>query len=336
MGLLVGAFCALPMAAVLVAAALAQGDTLAHLADTVLPRYTLTTIVLVCLVALGTFVVGTSAAFLVVMCDFPGRRIFEIALIIPLAFPAYVLAYAYTHILDHPGVVQTLLRDVTGWGPRDYWFPEIRSTGGAAAMLIVVLYPYVYLLTRAALIAQSASYLYAARSLGRSPLRSALGVYLPLVRPAIAAGVLLATMETLADYGTVAYFGVQTFATGIYTSWFSMADRGAAAQLAVGLLAFALFLAALERWSRRSARYTAARQSAGIQRVPLTGVARWIAVAWLSSPVALGAVIPVIALWSMALTSEQNLLSDRYLGFVQNSLVLATVAACATVAAAVL
>ncbi|MEM6906738.1 MAG: iron ABC transporter permease, partial [Pseudomonadota bacterium] len=236
---------------------------------------------------------------------------------------------------DHPGIVQATLREVTGWGPRDYWFPEIRSTGGAAAMLTIVLYPYVYLLTRAALLSQRSSYLSAARSLGRAPLGAVLSIYLPLVRPAIAAGILLATMETLADFGTVAYFGVQTFATGIYTSWISLADRGAAAQLALGLLSFALLLALLERWSRRSARYHTGPQSDTLPRFELTGRWRWAAVGFLSLPLLLGVVIPVISLWNMALISEQDLLSRRYIGFIQNSLILASVAALVTVSAAI-
>jgi len=222
---LIAAFCLLPMVAVLFAAISAQSDTLAHLADTVLPRYIGTTVLLVILVGAGTFLLGTVTAWLVVMTEFPGRRVLEVMLVIPLAFPAYVMAYAYTHVLDHPGIVQTTLRDITGWGPRDYWFPEIRSVGGAAAMLVLVLYPYVYLLARAAFLSQSATTFLAARSLGRTPRGAFWSVSLPMARPAIAAGVLLAAMETIADFGTVSYFGVQTFATGIYTSWFSMASR---------------------------------------------------------------------------------------------------------------
>jgi iron(III) transport system permease protein len=141
--------CLAPIIAVAVAAASGTMSTWDGLMDTVLPRYTLTTIELVLLVGIGTACVGTGGAWLVTACEFPFRRTFEVALALPLAFPAYVLAYAYTDLLDHPGPVQTWLRAVTGWGPRDYWFPEIRSLGGAAAMLTFVLYPYVYLLARA-------------------------------------------------------------------------------------------------------------------------------------------------------------------------------------------
>ncbi|SDY10355.1 ABC transporter permease [Citreimonas salinaria] len=330
----VALICALPHLGVLAAALSGQGDTLPHLLDTVLPRYAGTTVALVVLVGAGTFVIGTGAAWLVVMTDFPGRRWLEIALVIPLAFPAYVLAYAYTDLLDHPGLVQTALRDLTGWGPRDYWFPEIRSLGGAATMLTLVLYPYVYLLARAAFVGQSATTFYAARALGRSPTRAFLSVSLPMARPAIAAGVLLAAMETIADFGTVSYFGVQTFATGIYQSWFSMADRAAAAQLSLGLLTFALILAAMERTSRGRARYDAGRRQEVMARMSLTGARAWAATAACAIPVLFGLVVPVLALAFMAAGSGQDLLSERYIGFVRNSLVLAAAAALVTVGAA--
>jgi iron(III) transport system permease protein len=218
----IAAVCALPMVAVAIAALSGGTDTVQHLISTVLGRYTLTTLALVVMVSIGTFAIGVGSAWLVTMTRFRGVRFFEIALVLPLAFPAYVLAYAYTSVLDHPGIVQTVLRDVTGWGPRDYWFPDIRSLGGAALMLILVLYPYVYLLSRAAFLQQSGTTFLAARALGSSAWAAFFKVSLPLARPAIAGGVLLAVMETIADFGTVAYFGVQTFATGIYTSWFSL------------------------------------------------------------------------------------------------------------------
>ena len=329
-------FCLLPFIAVALASFSGDTDTLRHLASTVLDNYIRNTGALVFFVGFGTFMIGTGAAWLVTMTDFPGRRWLEVALVIPLAFPAYVLAYAYTHLLDHPGIVQTTLRDVTGWGPREYWFPEIRSLGGAAVMLILVLYPYVYLLARAAFMGQSATTFLAARSLGKSPLGAFLSISLPLARPAIAAGVLLTMMETIADFGTVSYFGVQTFATGIYNSWFSMADRGAAAQLSLGLLAFALLLAMLERANRGRARFSNGKRQDVIARIPLTGFSKWGALILCGLPVMLGVIIPVLALSVMAVGSEQNLFSPRYVHFIKNSLTLAAIAAVVTVAAAVL
>ncbi|WP_255731615.1 iron ABC transporter permease [Phaeobacter sp. B1627] len=324
----------------MVAVAIAAGSggiaTISHLAETVLPRYALTTVYLVALVSIGTFSVGVGAAWIVTMTRFPGVRIFEVALVLPLAFPAYVLAYAYTFLLDHPGIVQSTLRDVTGWGPRDYWFPEIRSLGGAALMLVLVLYPYVYLLARAAFLQQSASAFLAARALGDSSWRAFWRVSLPMARPAVASGVLLAVMETIADYGTVAYFGVQTFATGIYTSWFSIGDRSGAAQLALCLLSFALLLAVAERVSRGKARYHhAGKQQAALPPVELKG-GKAIGVMMLCAlPVALGFLLPLISLSLMGLQSEQNLLSRRYIAFISNSLTLASIAAALTLVAAI-
>lgn len=335
LALAVAAFCLLPHIAVLIAALTSDTETLQHLAGSVLDDYARNTAGLVVIVGLGTFLIGTGAAWLVTMTDFPARRLLEIALVIPLAFPAYVLAYAYTHILDHPGVVQSMLRDLTGWGARDYWFPEIRSLGGAAMMLILVLYPYVYLLARAAFLGQSATTFLAARSLGKSPMMAFLSVSLPLARPAIAAGVLLSMMETIADFGTVSYFGVQTFATGIYNSWFSMADRGAAAQLSLGLLTFALLLAMLERSNRGRARFSNGKRQEVIARIPLKGSSKIAAMVLCGLPVMMGVILPVIALVVMATGSEQDLLSRRYIGFITNSLTLASIAAVVTVIVAV-
>ncbi|MFK7753400.1 MAG: ABC transporter permease [Sedimentitalea sp.] len=332
----VAAMCLLPMLAVVVAAVTGGTGTIVHLLDTVLAGYAMTTLTLVVLVAIGTFAIGVGAAWLVTMTRFPGVRVLEIVLVLPLAFPAYVLAYAYTYLLDHPGIVQSTLRDVTGWGPRDYWFPEIRSVGGAAVMLVLVLYPYVYLLARAAFLQQSSAAFLAARTLGASGWRAFFAVSLPMARPAIAGGVLLAVMETIADFGTVAYFSVQTFATGIYTSWFSMADRAAAAQLALCLLTFALFLAVLERTQRGQAQYhQAGKRHVAMPPAELQGWKAALALGLCLVPVVFGFALPAVVLFDMGLGSEQNLLSRRYVRFIKNSLTLAGVAAVLTLLAAV-
>ncbi|MEN8935119.1 MAG: iron ABC transporter permease [Planktotalea arctica] len=332
----VAALCTLPYLAVLLAALSGSTETLTHLMETVLWRYTWDTLILVSCTMFFSALIGTGAAWLVTMTEFFGRRWLEIALALPLAFPAYVLAYGYTHILDHPGIVQSGLRSLAGWGPRDYWFPEIRSLGGAAAMLTLVLYPYVYLLARAAFATQSGSAFLAARMLGKTPMQAYFSVSLPMARPAIAAGVLLVAMETIADFGTVAYFGVQTFYVGIYTSWFAMADRAAAAQLSLGLLAFALLLAFLERFSRGNASYVDNQRQPPMERIRLGGSSEILVFTLCFIPVLLGVIIPVITLFTMALGSEQDLLSPRYLGFIRNSVVLASVAAAVTVGAAML
>ena len=329
--------CLLPIIAVVIAAFLGTTETLSHLTDTVLGRYTTTTLILVGLVGFGTAVIGTGAAWLVVMTRFPGVRIFEVTLALPFAFPAYVMGYAYTDFLDHPGAVQTALRSITGWGPRDYWFPEIRSVGGAALMLILVLYPYVYLLARAAFLRESATANLAARTMGRGPWGAFWRVSLPVARPAIAGGVLLAVMETIADFGTVSYFGVQTFATGIYTSWFSFADRGAAAQLALCLLGFALLLAVLEQVQRGAARnHAAGKRFERMAPSVLRGWRRWSAMVFCGIPVFFGFILPLVVLFEMSLGSEQDLFSSRYMGFISNSVIAAGTAAVLTVGAAVL
>lgn len=317
-----------PIVAVVIAALGGSFETWGHLAETTLPRYSVNSVILCLLVAIGSAMIGTGAAWLVTMTRFPGVRVFEIALALPLAFPAYVLAYAYTDFLDHPGVVQTMLRDLTGWGPRDYWFPEVRSLPGAALMLTLVLYPYVYLLARAAFLQQSATAFLAARALGCGYLGAFFRVSLPIARPAIAGGVLLAVMETLADFGTVSHFGVQTFATGIYRSWFSMGDRAAAAQLAFCLLLVALLLALLERVQRGGARrYNTGKRFETFAPIKLTGWHAASAFILCGLPVLFGFVGPVVVLAEMAVGSEQNLLSERYLGFIRNSFVLAALSA---------
>ncbi len=331
------ALCILPMVAVAIAAVSGGLDTVGSLWSTVLPRFMGNTAALVVIVAVSTAVMGTGAAWLVTATEFTGRKVLEIALALPLAYPAYVLAYAYTDFLDHPGWVQATLRDLTGWGPRDYWFPEIRSLGGAAAMLSFVLYPYVYLLARAAFLQQSATAYIAARTLGHGAWSAFFRVSLPIARPAIAGGTLLAIMETLADYGTVSYFAVQTFATGIYQSWFSFFDRAAAAQLAFCLLIVALILASLERAQRKHQRHhDAGRRFETMQRVELRGKAAFGAQVFCLLPVLFGFLLPTGLLVTMAWGSGQIMFSPRYLGFLQHSLTLASIAAVFTVAAAII
>ena len=334
---IVAAACVAPMLAAAIAALTGDLATWRGLAATVLPGFARNTLVLVALVTLGVVAVGAGAAWLVTMYRFPGSRVLEVLLVLPLAFPAYVLAYAYTDILAHHGPVQSGLRALTGWGPRDYWFPNLRSLPGAAAMFVCVLYPYVYLLARAAFAGQSATAYLAARSLGRGPATAFLRVSLPMARPAIAAGALLAVMETIADYGTVAHFAVPTFATGIYQAWFAMQDRAAAAQLALCLLAFALVVAAIERAQRGEARAHLRGATLGtMEPARLAGLRGWAASFFCFLPVLVGFLAPVVILGRMALRAGQSPFEPRYLGFLTNSLTLACMAAVVTVAGAVL
>ena len=331
------AICVIPILAAAISAFTGDLDTWTNILSSVLPRYTATTLILVAIVGISSAIIGTLTAWLVTVYRFPGQRWLEVALALPLAFPAYVLAYAYTYLLDHPGPVQTWLRAVMDWGPRDYWFPEIRSLGGAAAMLTIVLYPYVYLLARASFKQQSANAFLVARTLGRSPMRAFWRVSLPMARPAIAGGALLAVMETISDYGTVAFFNVQTFATGIYQSWFSLGDRPAAAQLSLCLLGFALLLAGLER-AQRGKTKTAGKGARfeQVERPQLTGLPGLAAMLICLAPVLLGFLIPVVMLGSMAIGSGQSVLDPRYLDLMRNSVFLASVAAVLTVIGAIM
>lgn len=277
--------------------------TWTHLAQTVLPDYVANTLWLVVLVGLGAGVGGTATAWLVANRRFPGSSVFEWALLLPLAMPAYVMAYAYTDFLQYAGPLQTLLRDTFGWSRGDYWFPDVRTVGGAAAMFVFSLYPYVYLLARTGFVERPPALAEAARTLGMNRRRVFWRVELPLARPAIAGGVALALMETLADYGTVAYFAVDTFTTGIYRAWFSLGDRAASAQLATALLGFIVAAIAIERYSRRAARVAAGgrgRLVALSTKPALTGLRAVLATVACVIPLALGFVIPVILLLQLA------------------------------------
>ena len=308
-----------------------------HLLQTVLPAYVRDTLSLAVGVALGVSALGVGSAWLVTRYEFPGRGVFEWALVLPLAMPAYVLAYTYTDLLQFVGPVQTQLRAWTGWGYGDYWFPPIRSLGGAAAMLALALYPYVYLLVRTAFLERGGSLFEAARSLGCGPWQGFLRVALPLARPAWAAGVALALMETLADYGTVSYFGVQTFTTGIYRAWFSLGDRHAAVQLALVLLVFVVLLLVFERRSRAARRYHD-RRPGGAQppRQPLSGLAALLAALAVAVPLVLGFVVPVTRLAWLALFEAEAGWAPANWRLLEHSVLLAGSAALVATALALL
>lgn len=324
----------LPLAALLVSAFAGSSGAFAQSAAYVLPIAVSTTLALAALVAAGVLAVGVSTAWLVTMCEFPLRRVLSWALVLPLAMPAYVGAYAYTYLLQHPGPVQTLLRDVTGWGPRAYWFPEIRSLGGAAFVLTMVLFPYVYLITRAAFLQQSASAFEASRTLGRGPWRAFVEVAMPLARPAIVAGLALAVMEAMADYGTVAHFGLQTFTTQIYSAWFAMGDRTAAVQLALVLVSFVVLVMALERVGRRGQRFHEARAGRPMVRMELSGWRAAAAFAVCASPVVFGFLLPAATLAALAVAMDVAPWEARMLVLIEHTVSLAAIGAAVTVGVA--
>lgn len=313
------------------------GPTWSHLAATVLPEFIRNTMILCVVVGLGVSSIGVTCAWLTTMLDFPGRRIFEWALVLPLAMPAYVMAYVYTDFLQFVGPLQSGLRELTGWRAGDYWFPDVRSVGGAAAMFTFVLYPYVYLLARTAFLERAGGMLEAGRSLGLGPWRCFFRVSMPLARPALVAGTALALMETLADFGTVAYFGVQTFTTGIYRAWFSLGDRIAAAQLSALLLGFVVLVLMLEQASRGRARFNnTSRHQVLPVRTRLSPVAGLIACLACLMPLLFGFLLPGGLLLDMAFSEGDAQFGVRFVELARNSFVLASVSALVAVGLAVL
>ncbi len=298
----------------------------AHLFATVLFPYLTNTALLVVIVGIGAGIIGTSTAWLVTNFSFPGHRVFEWALLLPMAMPAYVVAYVYTDLLDYSGPIQTGLREMFGWQTkRDYWFPEIRSLPGAACMLILVLYPYVYLLTRSSFVKQARCYLDASRLLGRGPVSSFFSTALPLVRPALVVGLALVSMETIADYGTISYFGVQTLSAGVFDVWLNKQSSAGAAQLALLMLTVVLTLLFLERYFRRELT-TADRRARFDELVhprlrPLQGM---IASFVCFLPLLLGFLLPAIILLNFSLSYWEQAWTSKFVSSLFTSLKLST------------
>jgi iron(III) transport system permease protein len=298
-----------------------------HLFDTVLKDYITNSLLLMAGVGAGTLILGVSAAWLTAMCEFPGRRILSWAFLLPMAMPAYIIAYTYTGILDFSGPLQTALRDTYDWQYGDYYFPEIRSLGGAICMLSLVLYPYVYMLVRVAFLEQSTAVLEASRNLGKKPWQTLFLVALPMARPAIVAGVSLALMETLADYGTVAYFGVSSFTTGIFRTWYGLGELTTAAQLCAFLMLFVFALIMAERWSRQRLRFHHHSAQKKMARLQLSGWRSILAMSIGSLIIFLGFILPAAQLSIWASTGWQEKLNADFLRLLFNSFALAAIAA---------
>lgn len=319
----------LPIAAVVWMALNPAENIWPHLIATTLPRYLTNSLVLMLSVGVFTAAVGAGTAWLVTMYRFPLSRWLEWLLLLPLAVPAYVGAYALVDFLEYAGPVQTGLRGLFGWETaRDYWFPEIRSRGAAVLVLSAALYPYVYLLSRAAFREQSGSMLEVARALGAGHARRFLAVGLPLARPAIAAGAAIAMMETVNDFGVVDYFAVQTLTTGIFSVWLESRNAGGAAQIASVVLILILVLLALEKISRRKLRFHATgRQMRVATPTPLTGIAAFAATALCLLPFVVGFVLPVGVILSHALDARGGWLNPDLLRALGNTLAVGGAAA---------
>ncbi len=329
---LITAIVALPVLSVIFLAFFPEENIWPHLIDTTLPRYLWATIQLMVGVGAITLVIGLSTAWAVTMCEFPGRKFFEWAMLLPFAIPAYVIAYVYTSLLDYAGTVQRTLRDWFGWqNASDYWFPEIRSLEGATLMIGLVLYPYVYLLARAAFLEQSPSLFAVSRSLGHSALSTFFRVVLPIARPAVAVGLSLVLMETLNDFGTVDFFAVQTLTAGLFDTWMNLGNLGGAAQIATVMLAFVVILVTLERYSRRRQQQYAARDNREpIQRFAMSFPRQLICLVVCAIPFAFGFLVPAGTLGLYAWEYFEESWNPDFIQNTLNSLFLSGTAAMTT------
>ncbi|MEM7045307.1 MAG: iron ABC transporter permease, partial [Pseudomonadota bacterium] len=336
LALIVASIVGMPVLVVALSVLVPDVDVWHHLATTVLGDYVSNTFALIFGVGIGVTVIGVSTAWLVAMCRFPGQRIAEWALLLPFAVPTYIMGYTYTDFFQFAGPFQTTLRDLMGWTRDDYWFPQIRTVGGAIFVMTMVLFPYVYLLARTAFLSQSRCLLDVSRTLGRTPWRHFVEIGLPMARPAIAGGVALALMETVADFGTVQYFGINTFTTGIYRTWFALGEPIAAAQLSAMLMVFVLVILWLERHHRGEARYDHTTAMRPLKCYELTGVKKYMATAVCWLPIILGFVLPVAVLVSMTIEQGDAMFLGKFWTLARNSFSLAALSALLIVGVAIL
>ena len=323
--LLIVAIVLFPILTVLSRVFVSSGGVWGQLADTVLPLYIQNSLIMVGGVLTLATLIGVTTGWLVAAHDFPGRRVFEWALMLPLAMPAYVIAYVYFDRLAYWGPVQTWLRANFGWGRGDYWFPQMASLPGAIVLMALVLYPYVYLLSRAAFLGQSQDMMESARTLGHSRASAFRRVALPMAWPAIAAGAAFVAMETLAEYGAMVHLGVQTMTTGIFRTWFGRGSPEAASQLAALLVCFVATAFLVERVIRGSRRFDANRggRSRSLVRVRLGRGAGALAAVICLVPVLLGFLFPAAELLRLAIIAGDPFWGPRFFAFIRNSVIMA-------------
>lgn len=328
----------LPVLALIFSAFSADGDLFRHLADTVLLDYLGNTSGLVLGVVLLSLLFGVPTAWLVAMCQVPGRRALQWALMLPMAMPSYIVAYVYTDLLDYSGPLQAGLRSLFDWqSPADYWFPAIRSLGGAAWVLALVLFPYVYLLARASFLEQSVSLIHSSRLLGCTPWQSFRRLSLPLARPAIMVGASLVAMETLADFATVHFFAINTLTTAIYDTWLGYGSLATAARLSCLMLLAVVLLIALERRSRQ--RQQVFQKSMGHEqplRYPLKGASRLLAGLWCWGLVLAGFGLPFVILLDYGVRYFALSWTPEFVRFAGNSLLISALTALLAMAIALL
>lgn len=304
------------------------GDLFSHLFATVLPTYTLNTLLLVIGVMGLSLFFGVPSAWLMAMCRVPGEKWLQWALVLPLAMPGYIVGYIYTDWFDYSGPIQQWLRDITGWTASDYWFPDIRTLFGATYVLALVLYPYIYLMSRSAFMEQNVSLLQSARLLGCSSFESFRRVSLPLVRPAVAVGLSLVAMETLGDFGTVSYFAVNTLTTAVYDTWLGYSNLGAAAKIsAIMLVVIVLFLSG-ERYSRRKQKlFQTSYTSREDVRYELRGWQKIGAILWCWGLVSVAFILPLLQLASYAYDYFTQSWTSEFKTYALSSLKISVIAA---------
>ena len=322
--LFVAALVSLPIVVTLLSLAQPAGPIWEHLRDTVLNEYLLNTLALMMLTGGLSLLLGVTTGWLVGACQFRGRATLSWLLMLPLASPAYIVAYVYTDLLEVSGPVQTTLRSWLSLGINDLQLPPIRNLTGAAVLLSLVLYPYIYLLCRNSFAGRSGAQFDAARVLGHGPLSAFLRVALPAARPAIVSGLALVLMETLADFGVVSYFSVPTFSTGIFRTWLGLGDPQAALKLASLMLLFVIVLVGLEESNRRGA--VDRSDIAGASQINLTGIRAFFAIGACVLPILLGFVIPAVTLAIYAADNVNAVTQAKFTQLALNSLLLAMAA----------
>jgi iron(III) transport system permease protein len=335
---LVAVILTLPFAAIIIQSAVPDESIFSHLLNTVLPTYIRNTLLLMVLVCAGAIVIAIPAAWLVARCDFPGRRIFQWALLLPLAMPAYVVAYVYTDLLDYAGPVQRGLRYLFGWqSPQDYFFPDVRTLVGASMMLALVLFPYIYLLARTAFLEQSSSLQHAARVMGCGPWRSFWRLSLPMARPALAVGGALVAMETAADFATVSYFAVPTLTTAVYDTWLGYGSLSVAAKLSAIMLLVVFSMVGVERFARRKQKlFQKHTELNDGDRYPLSITKGYLAMLYCSGLLGMAFLLPFIILVGYGWQYFDVSWNSDFLNYSFNSLYLAVLVSVITVFIAVL
>jgi len=322
-----------PILAVFVAASGDSGDLWAHLSETVLPRYVINTLTLMAGVAVFSLIFGVPTAWIVTRHDFPLRQAIEWMLLLPAAIPAYLIAYTYTDFLEFAGPVQSTLRELFGWkSTRDYWFPEIRSMGGAMLVMGAVLYPYVYMMARSAFLLTPSSLFEAGQLYKRNMFR---GIALPLARPAIVAGLSLAMMETISDFGTVEYFAVETLTLGIFNVWLGQNSLPAAAQISCIAFIFIIVLIILEKLARQRRRYTdTSSKAVSLQPEKGTRLQDFSCLVVCATPIVIGFIIPVGVLLNFVVQGYSLEFSDVVVSATLNTVFLAAAVALLVLSAA--